>query len=162
MILKTSMKKLFATIALLSLLVASAEGKFIGYFNGQCDDLCKQCKYECESKFKAGTFKRWFVGFKQFPSCSMFGSVRGSASLIQLTIVTALMLISGFTSAETDVRRRQQCIDKCISNQKGKFLRPAHRLMCKIYCNKRHGSEPLVENLSLHPAFNGQDALFRS
>ncbi|GFE53304.1 hypothetical protein BaOVIS_007080 [Babesia ovis] len=59
MTIKGTIIKLWAPIAILSLMAVSAESKLFGYFRGECDALCKQCKYECEARFKAGTFKRW-------------------------------------------------------------------------------------------------------
>ncbi|KAG6440097.1 putative integral membrane protein [Babesia bovis T2Bo] len=56
---KASVKRLCLGLAVLAYMGIGAEANIFGYFKGICDDVCKQCKYDCEAKYKAGTFKRW-------------------------------------------------------------------------------------------------------
>ncbi|KAG6440049.1 putative integral membrane protein [Babesia bovis T2Bo] len=70
-------------------------------------------------------------------------------------------LFVGSSFGITDLRLRQQCIEKCLVNHKAKFMRPMHRLMCKISCNRRHGQAFDTAEHALHPAFNGLDGLMR-
>ncbi|CDR96823.1 hypothetical protein BBBOND_0307270 [Babesia bigemina] len=73
-----------------------------------------------------------------------------------------LMFLAGFTYADGDAQRRQQCIDKCVTKHKTKVMRPMHRLLCKISCRARHGAKIEESLVYVHPAYNGKDALFQS
>ncbi|KAK1932649.1 hypothetical protein X943_000143 [Babesia divergens] len=76
------------------------------------------------------------------------------------TLSILLAILMGWMNATADYVGRQTCISKCLQNNKGKFMRPMHRVMCKLYCTPRHGAKLTGDETNIHPSLNGRDAIY--